>query len=133
MPYDAKGSKADVSDTLAGTYTNIPEVREWSLNTSNDTKEYASSSTAGQKRRFGGNDDFEGTISVYIDPTTRIDGSLNLRRGQFVYLKLWEDATHYWIAPSLITGVDYSAPIEDGDLVSAEIKFASNGTLVYPS
>lgn len=129
----SKGGRADWSpDGVA--YTNVPEVRVWRLNPSTEAKEYASSSTAGAKKRIEGVDDFSLTIDIYVDATARFDaGSFNIRAGQTGWFKLWEDATDFHIAPVYIDSVDYEVDIEGGEIVSATINASSNGQITYAS
>ena len=129
--HTATGGKADWSAD-GTTYVNVPEVRVWELNIGGDTKEYASSSTGGGKRRLPGAEDFDGSVSVYVDNTNRIDGTLNIKRGVSGYWKLWEDETNFYIAPSYIEGVSTGGDIEGNEIVEADIDFSRNGALIYP-
>jgi hypothetical protein len=133
-PRQSSGGKAEWSTTsgVAG-FADIPEVRVWTLNPAPEAKEYASSSTAGAKRRLGGNDDFSGSISVYVDADNRFDSDLGIKGGETGWFKLYEDATNFFVAPAYIDDVDYTVDIEGGELVEAEISFSSNGAVVYPT
>jgi hypothetical protein len=129
----AKGGKADWS-VDGVTYSNVPEVRTFDLNPATEAKEYASSSTAGAKKRLEGTDDFDLTITLYVDGTNRFDaGTFNIRSGEVGYFKLWEDATDFFIAPVYIDDVSYTVDIEGGEIVSADISASGNGQLTYPT
>ena len=130
----AKGGKAEwgINGT---TFVNIPDVRDWTLNPATEAKEYASSSTAGAKRRLEGTDDFTLTVNVYIDDAARIDltSGLNIRSGEVGYFKLWEDTADFFIAPVYIDSVTYTTDIENGEIVAATIEASGNGALTYPT
>jgi hypothetical protein len=133
----ATGSKADWAPDVAGVpgaYTNIPEVRVWNISPSTETKEYASSSTAGAKRRISSTDDFDGSIEVYVDDSNRFDaGTLDIMRGEIGWLKLYEDDTTFHIAAVFIDSVDYEADIEGGEILAATINFSANGAWTPPT
>jgi hypothetical protein len=127
----ATGGKAQWS-TDGVTYVDIPEVRKWTLNIGGDKKQYASSSTGGGKRNIAGAEDFNGSISLYHDAATRLD-AIDLTALTTGYLKLWEDATDFWVAPSFIDSVSVNEDIEGGNIIDGDVAFSRDGSLVYPS
>lgn len=126
----ATGGKADWS-TDNTVFDNIPEVRKWTTKPKADAKEYASSSTAGKKKRLPGVGDFDGSIDFYVDEATRIDSMF--QPGDVGYLKLYEDATTFFIAPVYIDDISYETDIEGGNIVGGTVSFSGNGDLTYPT
>ena len=133
--HTATGGSADWASGSGTTYTNIPEIRKWTLTVRNNSKEYASSSTAGGKMRLAGAEDFSGVLDLYIETgTNRADATaLNIRSGELGSFKLHEDSTNFWIAPAIIDDVAYEVDIEGNNIVSGTIAFSRNGALTYPS
>lgn len=135
----ASGAKADWALGASTNYVNIPEVRKWTLRVTNDSKEYASSSTAGGKQKIGGAENFTGTLDIYIQGsgTNRQDatsgGGLSIRSGLTGTLKLYEDNSNVFLAPSLIDEFTYDDDIEGNGIISGTVTFSRNGALVYPS
>jgi hypothetical protein len=133
--FDASGAKADWNNGSGTSYTNIPELRKWDLRVSKESKQYASSSTAGGKRRIAGAEDFSGTLSVYLASGTseaRFDTGLGIKGGVTGTLKLWEDGTTFFLAPAYIEDVSYEYDIEGNGIVGATITFSRDGALTYP-
>lgn len=134
----ATGGKADWAPETApgsgipGSYTNIPEVRKWTLAPSIEAKEYASSSTAGAKKRLPGTADFDLSIDVYIDEATRFDSDLGIKPGVVGFFKLWEDATNFYVTPAYIDDINVETDIEGGEIVNGAISASSNGNITYP-
>ena len=134
--YKATGGKADWSDTGSG-YTNIPQVRTWTLTINPESKEYASSSTNGAKAKLEGNENCSGTITLYDDDTTPFDsGTLDIKAGDSGWLKLYKSATKFFLVPVYIDSVEYTTDIEGGEIESATINFSEDGnlgTITYPT
>lgn len=133
--HTATGGSADWALGTATNYANIPEVRKWSLTVKNDAKTYASSSTAGGKKRLPGAEDFSGSIEIYVETgTNRADATaLGMKSGATGTLKLHEDSGNVWIAPAILDDVAYEADIEGNNIVSGTISFSRNGALTYPT
>lgn len=137
----ASGGKADwqLGAGTSGTFINIPEVRKWDLSVSKDSKQYASSSTAGGKQRIAGAEDFSGSLTLYIDRTgsgtsdASFDTTLGIKGGAIGALKLWEDGAAFFIAPSYIESVAYEVDIEGDNIIGATVTFSRNGALQYPA
>lgn len=131
----ATGGKADWAPDASGSpgsYTNIPEVRKWTLKPTIEAKQYASSSTNGAKKRLPGVEDFDLTVDVYIDETTRFDSDLGIKPGEVGYFKLYEDSGNIFIAPAYINDITINTDIEGGEIVDGSISASSNGNLTYP-
>lgn len=132
-PRTAKDGKADWS--LNGTtWTDLPHVRTVGFNPTTDSKDFASSSTGGAKQRLEGVDDFDGSVTVYIDPTNRFDASsFGIRSGAVGFIRAYEARTDTpFIMPVYIDGVDYAVEVEDGNIIGATINFSGNGSITYP-
>jgi hypothetical protein len=131
----ATGGKVDWApdvDGVAGSYTNIPEVRKWTLAPTTAAKEYASSSTSGARKRLGGVDDFKVSIDLYIDADNRVDSDLGIKPGVLGWMKLYEDGTTFHVAPVYVDDTNFNVDIEGGGIVEGSIAASSNGTLVSP-
>jgi hypothetical protein len=127
----ATGGKAQWSANGTA-WTDIPEVRRWTLRITSDSKQYASSSTNGGKRRIAGAEDFDGSVEVYHDATARVD-AMGIKGGVTGYLRLWEDATDYYQAPVYVETVDATTDIEGGEIIGGTIAFQRDGALIYPT
>lgn len=135
MPRTAKNGKADWSlVSAAGAWTDIPEVRTISMTPSTEAKEYASSSTAGAKKRLEGIDDVSGSVEIYIDPDNRFDAeTMGLRTGASGWFRFYEARTDDpFIVPVYIDSIDYNVAIEGGDIIGATINYSGNGQITYP-
>lgn len=133
--HTATGGKA-AWDPAGGTnFVEIPELRKWTLRVTNNAKEYASSSTAGGKRRLAGAEDFNGTLDLYMETgSNRADASgLNIRSGQTGAIKLYEDSGNFWVAPAFIDEATYEADIEGNNIVNGTVTFSRDGALTYPT
>jgi hypothetical protein len=136
MPvHTATGGKADWALGGGTNFVNIPEVRKWTLTISNEAKTYASSSTAGGKRRLPGAEDFSGSLDIYIESgTNRADAdNLGIRSGAAGTFRLYEDDNNFWDAPAIIGNPTYNVDIEGNNIVEGTIPFDRDGALVYPS
>lgn len=135
----ATGGKVDWAPETApgsgipGAYVNIPEVRRWEATFNIEAKEYASSSTAGARKRLAGVSDFDLTVEVYKDETTPFDsGTLSINAGDTGFFKCYEDADTFYILPSYVEDTSINVPIEDGDIIEGTISASSNGNVTYP-
>jgi hypothetical protein len=136
--YKATGGKADVSPSGSG-YTNIPNVRTWTLTINPDSKEYASSSTNGAKARLAGNENSSGTITIYDDDTAPPEsGALNIKAGTSMWFKLYKTAAKFYLVPAYVESVETTTDIEGGEIEAVTINFTQDGSLgtgliVYPT
>jgi hypothetical protein len=137
----ASGGKADwqAGAGTSGTFINIPEVRKWDLTVTKESRQYASSSTAGGKQRIAGAEDFSGSLTLYTDRTgtgtndASFDITLGIKGGAIGALKLWEDGSAFFIAPSYIDSVAYEVDIEGDSILGVTVQFSRNGALQYPA
>jgi hypothetical protein len=106
----------------------IADVRDWTLNRSNEDKPYNSSSTAGETRRVAGNNDSSGSFNIYSE-----DGNIaNIERGSVYTLHLYVNATQFYSVPAFIQSIEPTVSIESADLVGVSITFAQNGAITNP-
>jgi hypothetical protein len=137
----ASGGKAawQAGAGTSGTFIDIPELRGWTLTVSKDSKQYASSSTGGGKQRVAGAEDFSGSLTLYVDRTgsgtsdASFDVTLGIKGGAIGALKLFEDGSAVFIAPSYIENVAYAVDIEGDNIIGATVQFSRNGALQYPA
>jgi len=109
----------------------VAEVRNWSFSWVATLKEYASSSTNCVKKRIGTQKDVTGgRFEVYIDDADRVDAQIE--PGDVVTLKLYEDATKFWIVTdATIASIDPATDIEGDEIVGASVGF-EGGTVTKP-
>jgi hypothetical protein len=134
----ATGGSVDWALGSGTSYANIPDVRKWTLRVTNDSKTYASSSTAGGKQRLAGAEDFSGSVDFYANAgTNRIETAtlLGIKGGVTGTLKLKEDgvSANVWLAPAYIEDVSIDADIEGNNIISGTFTFSRNGALTYPT
>lgn len=132
----ATGGKADYAAGSGTTYTNIPEIRKWNLSINPESKTYASSSTAGAKKRIGGTDDFKLTIDFYVDRSTSgvsLDTALGIKPKSTGTIKAYEDASNFWSLPVYFEDISYDVDIESGSIIGGTITCSGNGVITYPT
>jgi len=102
----------------------VADVRNWKVNRASDNKEYASSSTAGWKKRVAGNRDWSGSFEVYLQ-----DGDMTLAfdDGDDITLILQTDSGQTFTGPAIVDGIDYDDNIEGGDPVAGTVNFSGDG------
>lgn len=111
----------------------IPHTRSVDWDEDEDVKKFSSSSTNCAKETIDGVVDFSGTIEIYICDDDPIEDILSV--GDAGTLKAFEDddPVNFWTLPSRIEGFSVSIPIEDGEPVSATIRFTGNGVIIPPA
>ncbi len=116
-------------DSGGGTFVNIVDCSQWTMDRSVNVFPYASCSTSGATARVTGTKDARGTLTGFVDDTTHI--STFIEEGDEVVLQLFLNATSYWSVPAVITSVSEGANIETGDLVRWNANWEANGASTY--
>lgn len=98
------------------------DVRNVQWTETNDVNVYASSSTAGLKKRVAGHSDLSGSFEVYSDAV-----AAGLQEGETIALTVKPDGTTAHPSMSatscVIESIAYNVPIEGGGLISAVVNF----------
>jgi hypothetical protein len=109
----------------------LAEITRWTLTTVSNNPAYASSGTAGYKRRVAGVKDASGMISFKLDPADAITADLN--EGDSVTLLLYLDGSHFYSVPALVDSLQLEVDIDSGDIVGGTAEFSANGAWSKPT
>jgi len=121
--YSSLGCKASFDSAGGSSYTDIADVRTWSLNLACALQPYVSSDTAGIVKRKAGPLSGTASVSVYQDtvgslPTVGTIGSLRLYVSASAY---------YQLLYARVVSIDPAADVEGGGLNAATIQYAYTG------
>lgn len=134
MPHSGKNGKAYFGTRGAipgGSFTEIPDTRQWSFELDSDNKAYRSSSTGGGTKREAGHSDITGgSIQVYA-PDSPDD--FPVREGDKVDLKLVESSSKTHYVEAIIDKINPATDIEGGEIVGYTINFSGDGAYTAPS
>ncbi len=108
----------------------LADITRWTFNTTSNNPAYASSSTAGYRRRVAGVKDGGGRIAFKLDPADPVSDSLN--EGDQVTLLLYLDATHFYTVPAVIDALELEVDISTGDVLGGTAAFSTNGAWTKP-
>lgn len=114
---------------LVGAVT-VQEVTEWTFNPTSNNPSYATGSpatpaNAGYKQRVVGVQDGSGTINGKYDSDNPVQDIL--WTGLPVTLKLYVDATHFYVVPAVIDSLNAGAEQDEGAIVEWSADFSING------
>lgn len=111
--------------------SDLAEITGWTFNPTSNNPSYASSGTAGFKKREAGVKDGSGTISGKYDKADPIQDRMDV--GAKVTLELHVDAAeHKFIVPAIIDSITYTTDMDDGEIVSFDADFSINGAFTNP-
>jgi hypothetical protein len=108
----------------------LADITRWTFNATSVNPAYASSSTAGFRRRVAGIKEGAGRIAFKLDPADPISDSLN--EGDQVTLLLHLDATHFYTVPAIVDALELEVDISSGDVLGGTANFSSNGAWTKP-
>lgn len=103
----------------------VPNVTNWKLNPKNETKAYASSSTAGWRKRLKSVSDISGSFDLKCDDTTKIESLIS--PGDIIAMELWYNQTLYHAGSACIEDISYEVDLDTGNIVAATVTFSGNG------
>ncbi|MCE9604568.1 MAG: hypothetical protein K8U03_06640 [Planctomycetia bacterium] len=109
----------------------IADVTKWTLRTTSNNVAYASSSTAGFRRRVAGVKDGSGTIAFKLDVDDPITNRLN--EGQAVTLLLYLDDVRHYSVPAVIDALQWEVDIDRGDILGGIAEFSIDGAWTKPT
>ncbi len=107
--------------------THIAHVIDFNINDLSELQDYASSDTAGVRKRIAGHDDWNGTISCLWDTTAP------LTKGTNYSLTLYINSAVYYAGDARVESIGVKTPIGDGGIVSVDIGVSGNGALTPPT
>lgn len=110
--------------------TQISEVKKFSWNPKQETKDYASNKTGGAKKRVSSVKDGSGSIDGVWDAWNPITD--HMEPGTEVVLRLLHYTGQYWIVPAIIDDMSFECDIESGDVQSWTANFSLNGPWTKP-
>jgi len=100
----------------------LSDVTNIDVSNSNDVKEYASSSTSGEKSRRAGHSDTTGSFTLKAD-TFAFD------EGDDGTLIITSDGTEVlFTGTAMIIDVNYSVPVEGGDIIECNVTWGQMPT-----
>jgi hypothetical protein len=110
--------------------TQISEVKKFSWNPSQETKDYASNKTGGAKKRVSSVRDGSGSLDGVWDPWDPITD--HMEPGTEVVLKLQHYTNQFWLVPAIIDDMSFECDIETGDVQTWTANFSLNGPWTIP-
>lgn len=111
--------------------TDVAEIRNWKFNPKANNPKYASNKTSGYKRTVAGVKEGSGSMSGAWDHA--IDFLAVVDVGTSVTLKLYTDTTHFFSVPSVIDDCSVNVDVENGEIVSWDSNFSTNGAWTNPA
>ena len=109
----------------------IADVTKWTLRTSAYNVAYASSGTAGFRRRVGGVKDGHGTIAFKLDVAEPITEQFD--EGDKVTPLLYLDDTRHYTVPAVVDALQWEVDIDRGEIVGGVAEFSIDGAWTKPS
>lgn len=111
--------------------TDVAEIRNWKFNPKSNNPKYASNKTSGYKRTVAGVKEGSGSMSGAWDHA--IDFLAVVDVGTSATLKLYTDLTHFFSVPSVIDDCSINVDVDNGEIVSWDSNFSSNGAWTNPA
>ncbi|MDZ4781242.1 MAG: hypothetical protein SGJ19_13390 [Planctomycetia bacterium] len=111
--------------------TAVANITFWNFSTLAQNPAYASSATAGHRKRLGGVKDGGGVIRGKLDLTDAVTNDVN--EGDSVTLLLYLNATKFYSVPAVIDRLQFEVDIDSGDVVGWEAEFGANGAWTKPT
>ncbi len=120
-PISAKSGNVKNGDT------DIAHVIDFNINDLSELQDYASSDTAGVRKRVAGHDDWNGTITCLWDTAAP------LTKGTSYTLNLYLASAVYYSGAAMVESINIKTPIGDGGIVTVDIAVSGNGVLTPPT
>jgi hypothetical protein len=111
--------------------TTLADITHWTLRTQALLSSYASSATAGYRRRVAGVKEGSGTLDGKLDPDDPISDDFD--EGASVTLLLHLDATRFYTVPAVIESFRLEVDIDSGDVLGWHAEFSTNGGWTKPN
>lgn len=124
------GQSGKDGKVLAGA-TQLAEITKWTFNPKSNNPAWASSDSAGYKKRVAGVKDGGGSIEGKFDSSSKF--YTLVAEGDEVTLKLYLDATRYYSVPAIIDDYSLTVDMDTGDVVGWSANFSTNGAWTEPA
>jgi len=111
--------------------TTLADITFWTLNTASNNPAYASSATAGHKKRVAGVKDGGGTIQGKLDVADAVTDDFD--EGDAVTLLLHLDATRFYSVPAIIDSIQLEVDIDSGEVVGWTAEYSTDGAWTKPT
>ena len=121
MPITGLGGKVEMGAA------EVADIKQWSLNRTNDAKAYTSSSTAGQTKRLKGNKDWSGSFTCL--PAL---GDVAFDEGDSIVVKLYVTATQFYTGTAIVTGISPTVNVANAEVQETAVTFGGDGALTAP-
>lgn len=106
------------------------EVSGWTLNKRAAIHQYSTNTTNGYKKTVAGIKSGSGRLTGYLDSADLADQYIEVGIGATA--KLYIDASQFYTVPLMIESFDVTVDIEDGEPLSFESGFVTNGAWTNP-
>lgn len=103
----------------------VPDVTKWSLNPKSENQAYASSDTAGWKKRLAGQKDMSGSFECKCSDSTRLETIC--KPGATYAAELYYDQTLKHAGSLIVDDIAYEVDIDGGAIVAATVNFSCAG------
>ncbi len=114
--------------------TAIAEVTGWKFDPKCNIDKWASSTTPGSKKGVAGVKDGGGSFDFKVDDTTeQYLLASPIKEGESHTLKLYLNATDFFLVPCFIESCSWGADMNDGPAVVGSATFTTNGAWTYPT
>lgn len=110
-----------------GQVNDFDDITGWSINVTSNNSAYASSSTAGWKKRVAGVRDWSGSFSG------KFNDVLPVAEGEEVALTLALDDTDSFSGTAVIDQISLQVDVDNGDVVGFTANFSGSGELTSPA
>ncbi len=108
----------------------LADITHWTLRTQATLSAYASSATAGFRKRVAGIKDGSGSLAGKLDPGDPISDDFD--EGAAVTLLLYIDPTHFYTVPALIESLQLEVDIDRGEVIGWRADFSTSGAWTKP-
>ena len=105
------------------------DVLEWDMTKSVTTSRFASSASGGVKRTIAGVKSASGSIKFTFDSAA----AATLLEGVSASLKLYDNATLFYLVPAILKDFRISIDINDGKYVEVSCNYESDGAYTEPT
>lgn len=138
--YNSKNGKIEWEPSAGGGFTAVPHARGWRFNEEAETAPYSSSDTSCRKKRTVGNLDGTGSFDVYHDDEKPLEldmegdssDDVQINAGDKGTLRLYVNATKFWVVPAVIKSFEIGNEIEDASNEAVAVQFEFDGAPTKP-
>jgi hypothetical protein len=120
--------------TSGGSYVSIAEINKWEFGSKSKLHGYVSNKTGRYTRTVAGPLNGSGTLTITHDPTASTTGVIESGTGDngTLFLKLYIDATQFYLVPAVIGELKLTVDIQEGAVVGGTASFEADGQWTNP-